>query len=294
MSINRLPHTAINKQKWDHAIENAQIKHVYAKSWFLDVVSPNWEALVLNDYEVVMPLPIQKKMGLPIIAQPMFCQQLGIFATKEVDSSTAQLFLKAMPNLLYIDYQFNSSNSKWIEGISRSNYELSLHHDYPTLQHHYNSNIKRNIKKSLVEGLKVKKHVPAKQIIHIFKQTKGKSLNLNHNYYVKLEQLIQECSRQKMIETVGAFKNDELYAGSIFLETAERSYFFFSSTSEQGRNNGALHFLIDNYIQEKAKQNRILDFEGTDNEGLAKLYKGFGAKNIVYKRLKKGFLSHLK
>jgi hypothetical protein len=52
MKILRLKHTEIDKQRWDKAIENSSFPSIYALSWYLDVVSPNWQALVSEDYSV--------------------------------------------------------------------------------------------------------------------------------------------------------------------------------------------------------------------------------------------------
>ena len=61
MEIKYLSHNNIDLKKWDICIQNAYNSLIYAESWYLDIVSPNWEALVYNDYEYVMPLPLKRK-----------------------------------------------------------------------------------------------------------------------------------------------------------------------------------------------------------------------------------------
>jgi hypothetical protein len=63
--ITYLKHTEIDKYKWDACITRASNSLVYAYSWFLDVVSPNWDALILDDYTAVMPITHRKKYFLP-------------------------------------------------------------------------------------------------------------------------------------------------------------------------------------------------------------------------------------
>ena len=72
MEIKYLKHNQIDKQKWDSAIENARNGLVYVLSWFLDIVSPDWDALVYGDYEVVMPLTYRNKLGVKYLYQPVF------------------------------------------------------------------------------------------------------------------------------------------------------------------------------------------------------------------------------
>lgn len=58
--------------KYDACIAASVQFRIYAFSWYLDAVSENWEVLILNDYEAVMPLPWKQKYFLKYITQPFF------------------------------------------------------------------------------------------------------------------------------------------------------------------------------------------------------------------------------
>ena len=62
--INYKRHKEIDFKKWDNCIESAINRNIYATTWYLDLVCKNWDALILNDYEAVMPLPWNKKWGV--------------------------------------------------------------------------------------------------------------------------------------------------------------------------------------------------------------------------------------
>ena len=54
-----------------------------------------------------------------------------------------------------------------------------------------------------------------------------------------------------------------------------------------------MFMLIDKLIRQHATESKILDFEGSRIEGVARLYSGFGAKNKPYyilKRFRPSFL----
>jgi hypothetical protein len=87
MKIRHLKHSEIDLQKWDSCVQNAANALVYAESWYLDIVSPHWEALVADDYEYVMPLPVKRKFGIPFLVQPPLSQQLGVFSLHIIDKS---------------------------------------------------------------------------------------------------------------------------------------------------------------------------------------------------------------
>ena len=47
----------------------------------------------------------------------------------------------------------------------------------------------------------------------------------------------------------------------------------------------AMFFLIDEYIRRHAEQQYILDFNGSMNENVARLYKGFGGQPYTFNML---------
>ena len=51
---------------------------LYCYSWYLDAVSDNWGALVMGDYEFIMPIPYTVKKNQSILYQPFFSQQLNV------------------------------------------------------------------------------------------------------------------------------------------------------------------------------------------------------------------------
>ena len=68
MEIRYLEHSEIDKAKWDLNINQALNKLPYAFSWYLDVVSPNWHALVSDDYNFVFALTWRKKLCLSLLS----------------------------------------------------------------------------------------------------------------------------------------------------------------------------------------------------------------------------------
>ena len=98
MEIKYTTYKNIDKAKWDNCILNATNHLIYAEAWYLDIVCPeNWNALILNDYEAVMPLPLKSKMGLTYVQQPIWTQQLGIFSTLKITEQLTTSFLQAIP-----------------------------------------------------------------------------------------------------------------------------------------------------------------------------------------------------
>src|ERR1039457_2865576 len=193
--IKYLSHSEVNKEKWDKCISDSVNRLVYAFSWYLDIVSPEWNALVENDYESVFALPCNRKAGINYIYQPYFAQQLGIFSRNLLTETLVDQFLKAIP----VQYQFveihlntlNKIDASHYECIKRTNHELDLIHTYEMIFANYDQNTKRNTKKARQEKLIVSRKVEPDELITLFRENYGrKEVKLHYAQYDILRRLI--------------------------------------------------------------------------------------------------------
>ncbi len=110
MAIEYVPYQHIDKAKWDDCINNAGNGLIYATSIYLDTMSENWDALVLDDYKAVMPLTWKKKYSIYYLYQPFFTACLGVFG-KNISAGLVNNFLKAIPSKFkYWDIYLNHGN----------------------------------------------------------------------------------------------------------------------------------------------------------------------------------------
>ena len=109
-NIQYLIHHKIDKQKWDNCINTADNGLIYAYSFYLDAMSKHWDALVLNDYEAVMPVTWNKKYGISYLYQPFLAAQLGVFG-KNITEELLSSFINSIPSSFkYIDICLNCKN----------------------------------------------------------------------------------------------------------------------------------------------------------------------------------------
>lgn len=128
MKIIRVHHADINKEKWDRCIDNAVNGLIYGYSYYLDIMSPDWDALIMGDYEIVMPLTWNRKFGITYLRQPAFTQQLGIFASLFIKDDLTKAFLKkALEEFSFAEINLNYGNkynlAVWPEWIIYSEFE---------------------------------------------------------------------------------------------------------------------------------------------------------------------------
>ncbi len=296
--IQYLKHKEIDKKKWDNCIDHSTNNLIYAYSWYLDIVSPNWCALIEDDYSSIMPLTGNKKYGVDYLYPPYFAQQLGVFSTEKLTKENVEEFLNAIPpQYKFIEVNLNSRNTFELSGFktkNNTNIELSLTPSYESLYKKFSEDIKRNIKKATKHDLKLQKGIPSSDLIRIFRKNIGKKINnLSDKNYKVLLNLITTCIEKGYAEVWGAFSEGKLCAGVVWVIKNNRAIFLFSATDQEAKRTGAMFFLIDTFLREHANEKTILDFEGSNLPGLARFYKGFGSEEYVYLQVRKNNLPKL-
>ncbi|MDP3929826.1 MAG: hypothetical protein Q8R57_12455 [Bacteroidota bacterium] len=289
--IRYVSHAEIDQAKWDLCIEQSPNGLVYAYSWYLNIVSPNWDALILDDYLAVMPLTAHRKYFIQYLSQPFFTQQLGVFAKQAISQEILQNFLQAIPSKFrFIDIQLNEQNqllNPKIKVRKRRNYVLDLAKPYDKIAKDYNTQNKRNLKRAKKFELQIQSISTLETILfyklHKALTTKG----VKEADYARLQLLMDKASEQQKIICKGVFdKSGELLAAGAFLAHKNRIIFLLGNGSELGKEKGAMTYLMDNIIFLFADHRMILDFEGSEIEGIARFFRSFGAEKRNYYRYK--------
>ncbi|MDZ4793643.1 MAG: GNAT family N-acetyltransferase [Bacteroidota bacterium] len=283
-NIQYITHQQIDKAKWDKCITDSSNGIIYACSIYLDCMAVQWDALVLNDYEMVMPLPYRKKIGIRYLFQPSITMALGVFG-KDVTQEIVSAFLEAIPGKFKVwDLSFNTANIvsyKRATIVSRNNFTLDLARTYDKLRQGYSENIHRNIAKAIKEGCVVKKGIEFDAIAAICRTEFKKFTKVEPGLFEKLKAVYEHYKKSAV--TYGVFtKEGELLASCIFLFFKNRAYYWLVGNTPESRNYGASSFLLDKFIQDHAGQQLLLDFEGSDAKPVADFYKKFGAVHEEY------------
>lgn len=282
-----LEHKAIDKTKWDATI--AACGNIYAFSWYLDMVHPGWEALVEDDYQSVMPLTGGKKFGVNYLFQPYFVQQLGVFSIDPMTPEKTEAFLQAIPKKYrFAEIRLNESNtvSDNIQVIEyHRNVILDLNRDYESIKANYHTNAKRNLAKAEGNNLQLVNTVIPYHVVALFTDNRGALLDKwGDAEYSRLTHLTQVAVNRKAAFLLGVTEKGvgHLLCAAIFMKTNDRITFLFSGLTEDGKQRQAMTFLLDQVIQQNANRPVTFDFEGSDDDNLARFYLGFGGKEVAY------------
>lgn len=282
-TIHYLQRHELNTDKWDACISHAANGLIYGYGFYLDAMAGNWDALVLNDYEAIMPLPWRKKWGIHYLYQPFLTAQLGVFG-RELTADTVKSFLQAVPTKFrYWDFSLNHHNLFVMDDFplhQRVNYVLTLQQPYSDLYKNYRENSRRNIKKSVDYGCSIIKNVDLDDIIAL---TKLQAKKIPQDDFDRFKNLFRLLKDKSMGTTYGIqSKKGELLASAAFIFSHNRAYYILVGNHPNGRTLGASHALIDAFIQDHAGSKIKLDFEGSDIRNLAFFYSSFGATEEKY------------
>ena len=146
-TVRYLRRREIEIRRWDECIINAVNPLVYGRSFYLDeMAAGQWDALVLDDYNAVMPLTWRSKFGIRYLYQPAFTQQTGIFSAQLIPSSIVETFLRQLDrHFRFAEIYLNYSNAH-PSLTPRTNYVLHLDAPYEQLAGQYKKDLARNLK----------------------------------------------------------------------------------------------------------------------------------------------------
>jgi hypothetical protein len=253
-------------------------------------MSENWDALILNDYEIVMPLAWKKKYTFYYLYQPFYTASLGVFGN-DISAEIVNNFLKNIPQKFkYWDFYLNRDNLFSLADFpmyERSNYILPLNENYETLMGRYASSHVKNIKRAKQFGNVVKKEIPIKDVIALAKEQAKSFSSIEEDNFLDFANLYEFLKKRNQAITYGVYSSqNQLVASCAYFFSHKRAYYILVGNHPNGKTSGASHLMIDYFIKEHAGKNITLDFEGSNVSSLAFFYKSFGARLEKYPGIK--------
>ena len=145
-------------------------------------------------------------------------------------------------------------------------------------------NLRRNIKKARNNRVAVTGHGSVEDIITLFRENRGREVStVSDNHYKRFTRLCHDYfHRGRALFQAVYNQQNVMVAGAVFLRHQNRLVFIFSGLSEEGKQLGAMPLIIDDMISRNAQSNLIIDFEGSNDPGLARFYQSFGAEKETY------------
>ena len=215
--IRLVKHGDIDAARWNETIGASGFPTVFCTYEILDALvgDATWNALVMDDYDYVMPLPERSKFGVHYVYSPFFVSQMGIFSAKPVTAQITSDFFNALPSAdKHVDLLLNQSNATdFIDSytINLVTHTLALDKDYQALSSAYSQNTKRNVKAARKFGLVLKNdEVGVEQIVRLFQENRGqqKEVRFKPKDYEILTQTAALLKSQGLLEVLSVHTPD--------------------------------------------------------------------------------------
>jgi len=283
----------IDTQKWNECIRNAPAAIIYVYSYYLDAIADQWDALIKNDYEAVLPLTWKEKYGIKYIYQPFFMAQTGVFG-QNITETILNDFIDAIPlEFKYVDidlHETNFSEAVTIFSSARTNMILSLDQAYDSLHEKYHRLAKRMIRKSLDAGLQVDEVTGIEETISFYSNIYEPRVKIGKEAYRRLSGMLTIAQSKNELITLAARYHGNIVGIYNLMMDDRNVYSVVGGSSEEGKENGAFYFLTDFALKKTCDSKRTFRFEGSDKKEIAFFNQQFGAKAIDYPHLKKNRL----
>lgn len=279
----------IDREQWDNCVKNSHCIKPYGYSWYLDIMSPGWEALVDDDYDSVFPIPCFSRFGIRYIATPIFLQQLGACSPDKPASIMVNEFLDYIPGFFkLIDLCIGQKVTHQGYTITeKSNYELDLSSPYEILWKNFLLPCRRNIEKSSGKKIELTDDISPGELIELFISVKGKRIkNIKQRDFLRLKNLMDYCLKTGKGRIIGVrtSKNGIVF-GQFIIEIPGYINLFFGVNTVESREKRINYFVINEIIRDNASKEITLDFAGSSIPSIATFMSSFGTINNPYYRI---------
>lgn len=286
--IKRLKYHEIDWRKYQKCLENSEQYLFFAEKQYLDLlIGENWEILIYEDYEAVMPIPIVKKIGFNFVLMPLQTQQLGVFSEKDdavINQKLLEFFQKKY-KIYY--YAFNAKNSFLKTLNKRNNYVLPSD-DYQEIKSRYSIHRRRNVRvlADFEERIKFEETTNLEDSKLFFQK---------HIVGLDKKWLIDKTfSNMKKLWDIQLLKVYSLYidgalASQAYILDAPKEQFLINFINDKNfLKFNSTSIILDKIIQKNISQKQF-NFHGSNIPEIAEFYRRFGATEEQY-----SFIAHSK
>lgn len=286
--INFYRNCEIDRRRWDACIEKSQGARPYGFSWYLDIMSPGWNALIDDDYATVFPLPASEKYGIKYVATPAFLQKLGTYSAESPPGKGINEFM----GLMYDTYRFidlctaqRTDDDRFIV-TRKASYELLLEGSYEKLRAGFSVHCRRNIARAQKEKIEIESDVKPSEAVKLFRENAGRRIRgIRPGNYRRLSDLMEYCTGNNRGRILGVRNPAGKLIYAIFItEAGKRKTMLFVVNSGESRLKRIGYYIVNELVRESAGTGTILDFAGSSIPSIASFMESFGSKNIPYYR----------
>ncbi|MBB6462314.1 hypothetical protein [Flammeovirga kamogawensis] len=264
--LQLLKRNQIDTSLWNTCVEESVQSIVFAFSWYLDITSPDWWAVIIQKnekYVWVMPLPVKKKQGFHFIKMPLFTHELGYFSSlqnaDDYTSTALQIIKNEIPYC--IDYTFNSKNKVdttiYVEDIN-----VSLTKSWEDLYSLFSKNKKRNIRRGINRNNELIELKEIDTFLDIFEKNTAKRIGNIDIHFIKeqLKQLYQVLYKHNVISIFATATDNNYESVSIFIKHKNHFQYLLNTATEGSRSKNSRNYILSEFIKSNLNKATALHF----------------------------------
>ena len=276
---------------YDRCITASPNGNIYALSWYLDIVCPDWELLANTDYSTVMPLPVFRSMGRKSIRQPEYASHLGVFSTSIPDPETVYRYLRAIPD----NYKLRKMCLNKFNIVTKKNArihnatELDLISPYKQSRARFSPLIQDRLNLAKTNSISFVSNTSVNDLVMFsYRLDKLNKQKIKPNQISTLRLIASNAIRYRSAQLASAYdRTNNLCAVMLFLIFNGRASILHAAASAEGLKTGAIEFIIDHFIRNNSEQNLVLSIDNPDDKYLMETLQHFGSGISEYPCLKK-------
>lgn len=281
MAIKLLSKEAFPDKKWDKKVDELSHPRIYMYSWYLNAIGKAYSFVYDEKNDTLLPVFHNRKKILKQHYMPFFAREFQFVGKGDPEK---------MINFLHKKFKWSAANyhlSEEYMGKLKHYQYLKLDQPYDRLYANFSKNAKRKISKIKATEISLSFNISPEKVSEQFEANAAKKIKeIKPKNIQKLLHLMQTALKFEKGFTCGVYLKEKLIASAFFLDDADHIIYLKGSSTEEGRNLGAMYFMFDAIIEQFSLKKEALDFGGSDIENVAKFYKRFGAENRQYLHIK--------
>lgn len=255
----------IDREQWDNCIRNSSCIKPYPYSWYLDIMSPGWEALVDDDYDSVFPIPSAGRFGIQYISTPAFLQHLGAYSPDKPAEKAIVEFLYYLPDFYkYVDLNIAQNiDLDSFKVTEKINYEIDLSKAYEKLRERFSAQCRKNIEAAEKKSV-LATGISPDELIDLFILQKTREMKeIKPRDFQKLRNLMNFCIKNKKGRILGVRgARKKIIHGIFLIEIKGCKTIQFMVNTPQSREKHLEYFSLNEIIKQSAGTKTTLDLSG--------------------------------
>lgn len=268
----------IDIKKWNALVESHSDASIYCQSVFLDALAANWVLLINDEYTLGIPIPYVQHFGVRGIYTPNFIRSLDFVGDKELltDAKVAEIL-----RLLKKKFSYCSLNMEKPILVEKADNYVYQQLVQEKLLH---TQAKRAIKKFHQSNLEIRITDIEEVSGIITSELFDKVDSLRLIDFQRFEQLFDTII-PKDLWVLSVTDGSDYLGGMIFLKWKNRLHYIKGGSIKDAKNAGAMYAMMDFAIDYAVESRLILDFGGSNVDGVKRFNNSFGATDVHYSNM---------